>query len=103
MVTPSSVDPDKVQQCIKYLKNRPDMKVPEAMKLTNFAAEEVADLSLRCFIQQSLPGKTLKGMKTSRWDLFCRHCCNLILPSDVSIAQSMTKAQSSSRALVRAQ
>ena len=50
MVRPSSVDPDKVQKCIKYLKNRPDMKVPEAMKLTNFSVEEVADGSLRRFI-----------------------------------------------------
>ena len=63
MVRSSSVDPDKVQKCIKYLKNRPDLKVPQAMKLTNFFVEEVADLSLRCFIQQSLPGKTLKGLK----------------------------------------
>ena len=63
MVRPSSVDPDKVQKCIKYLKNRPDMKVPEAMKLANFFVEEVADLSLRQFIQQSLPGKMLMDLK----------------------------------------
>ena len=63
MVRSSSVDPDKVQKCIKYLKNRPDLKVPQAMKLANFSVEEVADLSFRCVIQQSLPGKTLKGLK----------------------------------------
>jgi hypothetical protein len=63
MVRPSSVDPDKVQKCIKYLKNRPDMKVPEAMKLANFFVEEVADLSLRQFIQRSLPGKMLTDLK----------------------------------------
>jgi len=43
MVTPSSVDPDKVQKCVKYLKKRPFLTVPEAMKLTNFSAEEVAN------------------------------------------------------------
>ena len=63
MVRSSSVDPDKVQKCIKYLKNWPDMKVPEAMKLTNFSIEEVADRSLHRFIMQSLPGKTMKGLK----------------------------------------
>ena len=39
------------------------MKVPEAMKLTNFTVEEVANLSLHRFIQRFLPGKTLKGLK----------------------------------------
>ncbi len=33
------------------------------MKLTNFSIKELANLSLRCFIQQSLPGKMLKGLK----------------------------------------
>ena len=63
MVKSSSVDSDKVENCIKYLKNRPDLKVPKAMKLTNFSVKEVANLSLCCFILQSLPGKTLKGLK----------------------------------------
>jgi len=63
MVKSSTVDPDKVQKCNKYLKNRPDLKVPEAVKLTNFSVKEVANLFLDCFIQQSLPSKTLKGMK----------------------------------------
>jgi len=63
MVRPSSVDPDKVQKCVKYLKKRPFLKVPEAMKLTNFSVEEVADRSLRQLIRRSLPGKTLKGLK----------------------------------------
>ena len=39
------------------------MKVPEAMKLTNFSVKEVADRSLRRFIMQSLPGKTKKCLK----------------------------------------
>jgi len=39
------------------------MKVPEGMKLTNFSVKEVANLSLRHFIQQSLPSKTLTGLK----------------------------------------
>ncbi len=63
MARSSSVDPDKVQKCMKYLKNRPDMKVPKAMKLTNFSIKEVANCSLCCFIMQSLPGKTMKGLK----------------------------------------
>jgi hypothetical protein len=33
------------------------------MKLANFSIEEVANLSLRHLIQQSLPGKTLEGLK----------------------------------------
>ena len=63
MVRPSSVDPDKVKKCIKYLKNWPDMKVLEAMKLANLSIEEDANLSLHRFIQQSFLGKTLQGLK----------------------------------------
>ena len=63
MVRSSSVDPDMVEKCIKCLINRPDLKVPQAMKLTNFSVEEVANLSLHCLIQRSLPSKTLEGLK----------------------------------------
>ncbi len=59
-----SVDPDKLKKVIKSLMNLPDLKVPQAMLLTRFSSnEEVANLSLRCFIQQSLSGKTVKGLK----------------------------------------
>jgi hypothetical protein len=58
-----SVDPDKLKKVIKTLLNIPDMKVSQAMLLARFSDEEVANLSLRWFIQQSLPGKTLKGLK----------------------------------------
>jgi hypothetical protein len=58
-----SVDPDKLKKVIKTLLNMPDMKVPQAMLLARFSDEEVADLSLCRFIQQSIPGKTLKGLK----------------------------------------
>jgi hypothetical protein len=63
MVRSSSVDPDMVEKCVKCLINRPDLKAPQTMKLTNFSIEEVANLSLRCLIQQSLPGKMLEGLK----------------------------------------
>jgi len=63
MVRPSSVDPDMVNKCVKYLKKYPDLKVPAAMKQTNFSAEEVANLSLRRLIRRSLPGKTMTSLK----------------------------------------
>jgi hypothetical protein len=63
MVRSSSADPDMVEKCTKCLINRPDLKVPQAMKLTNFSVEEVANLSLHRLFQQSLPGKTLEGLK----------------------------------------
>jgi hypothetical protein len=63
MVRSSSVNPDMVEKCIKCLINQPDLKVPQAMKLTNFSVKEVANLSLHYLIQQSLPGKTLEGLK----------------------------------------
>ena len=63
VVRPSSVDLDKVKKCIKYLIIRPDLKVPQAMKLTNLSVQEVANLLLRRFIQRSLPGKTLHVLK----------------------------------------
>jgi hypothetical protein len=59
----TSVDPDKLKKVIKPLLNLPALKVPQAMLLARFSDKEVADLSLRHFIQQSLPGKTLKGLK----------------------------------------
>ena len=49
--------------CIKYINNWLDLEVPQAMKLINFSIKEVANLSLHCFIKQSLPGKMLKGLK----------------------------------------
>ncbi len=58
-----SVDPDMLNKVIKTLLNMPDMKVPQAMLLARFSNKEVANLSLHRFIQQSLPGKTLKGLK----------------------------------------
>jgi hypothetical protein len=61
-----SVDPDKLKKVIKTLLNMPDLKVPQAMILARFSNNEVADLSLHRFIQQSLPGKTLKGLKAHK-------------------------------------
>ncbi len=58
-----SVNPDKLKKVIKTLLNMPDMKVPQAMLSARFSNKEVANLSLQWFIQQSLPGKTLKGLK----------------------------------------
>jgi hypothetical protein len=63
MVRSSSVDPAKVEKVIKLLIKRPDMKVPQAMKLSNFSDKEVANLTLCCFIRQSLPGKMVAGLK----------------------------------------
>jgi hypothetical protein len=58
-----SVYPEKLKKVIKTLLNIPYMRVPQAMLLARFSDKEVADLSLHWFIQQSLPGKTLKGLK----------------------------------------
>jgi hypothetical protein len=58
-----SVDPDKLRKVMKTLLNMPDMRAPQAMLLARFSDEEVADLSLRCFIWKSLPGKLVKGLK----------------------------------------
>ena len=63
MFRSSSVDPDMVKKCIKCLINWPDLNVPQSMKLTNFSVKEVANLSLHCLIQKSLPGKMLEGSK----------------------------------------
>ena len=63
MARSSFANPAKVKKVIKFLIKRPDMKVLQAMRLIRFSNKEVADLSLRCFIQQSLPCKTVKGLK----------------------------------------
>ena len=86
MVRPSSVDLDKVQKCVKNLKKRPFLKVPEAMKLTNFSVEEVANLSSCRLIQQFLPGKTLEGLKVHT---LLSLPPDLVVPSGLAIAPSM--------------
>jgi hypothetical protein len=58
-----SGNPDKLKKVIKTILNLPDMKVPQAMVLARFSNKEVANLSWRRIIQQSLPGKTVKGLK----------------------------------------
>jgi hypothetical protein len=63
MVRSRSVDPAKLKKVIKTLINLPDLKVPKAMILAKFSDEEVANFSLCCLIQQSLPGKKVKGLK----------------------------------------
>jgi hypothetical protein len=62
MVRSSFADPAKLGKVIKTLIKWPDLKVPEAMILSRFSYKEVANLSLHCFIRQSLPGKTTKGL-----------------------------------------
>jgi hypothetical protein len=57
-----SVDPDKLKKVIKTL-NLPDLKFPQEMLLARFFDKEVVNLSLHCFIRQSLSGKTVKGLK----------------------------------------
>jgi hypothetical protein len=59
----TSADPAKLKSVVKILIRLPDLKVPEAMRRAKFSSEEVADTSLCRFIQRSLPGKTLKGLK----------------------------------------
>jgi hypothetical protein len=63
MVRSRSVDPVKLKKVIKTLINLPDLKVPKAMILAKFSDKEDANFSLCCFIQQSLPGKMVKGLK----------------------------------------
>jgi hypothetical protein len=46
-----SVDLDKLKMVIKTLISLPDLKVLQAMLLARFLDKEVANLSLRCFIQ----------------------------------------------------
>ncbi len=63
MVRLSSVNPAKLKDVINTLIKWPELKVRQAMLLTHFSDEEVANLSLHCFIQQFLPSKMLKGLK----------------------------------------
>jgi hypothetical protein len=58
-----SVHPDKLKKVIKTLISLPDLKVLQAMLLARFSDKEVANLSLRRFIRQSLLGKMVKGLK----------------------------------------
>ncbi len=52
-----------VKKVIRFLIKQPDMKVPQAMKLSDFSNEEIANLTLCRFIRQFLPGNTVVGLK----------------------------------------
>jgi hypothetical protein len=55
-------DPAKLKKFLNVMLQAPKPRVPDAMKLANFSDEDIADLSLRCFLQRSLPGGTIKAM-----------------------------------------
>jgi hypothetical protein len=58
-----SVDPAKLKKVLNTLINLPDLKVLQAMVVARFSNEDVTNLSLHCFIWQSLHGKMVKGLK----------------------------------------
>ncbi len=57
------VKPAKLKKFLNVMLQVPKLRVPDAMKLANFSDKDIADLSLRCFLQRSLPGGTIKAMK----------------------------------------
>jgi hypothetical protein len=92
MFRSSSTNPAKIKNAIKSLIKRPDMKAPQVMKLIGFSNEEVANLSLHRFFQQSLPGKTMKGLKALLLGLFLHHQRHLIEPCSYAIMPLMSQA-----------
>jgi hypothetical protein len=58
-----TVDLAKLKKFLNVMLQAPKLRVPDAMKLANFSDEDIADLTLRRFLQHSLPGGTIKAMK----------------------------------------
>jgi hypothetical protein len=50
-----TADRAKLKKFLNIMLQAPKLRVPDAMKLANFSDEDIADLSLRCFLQHSLP------------------------------------------------
>jgi hypothetical protein len=65
-----TVDQAKLKKFLNFMLQAPKLCVPDAMKLVNFSDEDIADLSLRCFLQHSLPDGTIKAMKAHLVGLF---------------------------------
>jgi hypothetical protein len=55
-----TVDLAKLKKFLNVMHQAPKLRVPDAMKLANFSDEDIADLSLRRFLQHSLPGGTTR-------------------------------------------
>jgi hypothetical protein len=58
-----TVDPAKLKKFLNVMLQAPKLRVPDSMKLANFSDKDIADLSLRRFLQRSLPGGMFKVMK----------------------------------------
>ncbi len=58
-----TVNPAKLKKFLNVMLQVPKLCVPDAMKLVNFSDKDIADLSLRRFLQRSLPGGAIKAMK----------------------------------------
>jgi hypothetical protein len=58
-----TVNPAKLKKFLNVMLQAPKLRVPDAMKLANFSVKDITDLSLRRFLQNSLPGGTIKAMK----------------------------------------
>jgi hypothetical protein len=58
-----TVDPAKLKKFLNVMLQVLKLRVPDTMKLANFSGKDIADLSLRRFLQHSLPGGTIKAMK----------------------------------------
>jgi hypothetical protein len=58
-----TINPAKLKKFLNVIFQVPKLHVPDAMKLANFSDEDIADLSLRRFLQRSLPGGMIKAMK----------------------------------------
>jgi hypothetical protein len=58
-----TVDPAKLKKFLNVMLQAPKLRVRDAMKLVNLSDKDIADLSLRRFLQRSLPGGMIKAMK----------------------------------------
>jgi hypothetical protein len=58
-----TVNPAMLKKFPNVMLQAPKLCVLDAMKLANFSDKDITDLSLRCFLQRSLPGGMIKAMK----------------------------------------
>jgi hypothetical protein len=58
-----TVDPEKLKKFLNVMLQAPKIRVLDAMQLSNFSEEDIADLSLQRFLQRALLGRTIKAMK----------------------------------------
>ena len=63
MFRSTTADPAKLKKLKKIMIQAPTLQLRHAMKAASYSDEEIADIAFRHFLQQALPGGSMKGLR----------------------------------------